>query len=438
MLSQSYKRYVLATLTLVGALNYTDRGMMGLMLQPIKEDLDLSDTQLGFLTGIAFALFYATLGLPLARAADRGNRVTLTSIAIGLWGITVMLCLFVTNFVQLLFARIAAAVGEAGCVPPTYSLVGDYFPGSTERARAVAIYMLSSPLSSLISFIAGGWLNDLIGWRLTFFVMGIPGLLLALIVKLTVNEPREKAAPEQGKAQKLPGMTSVLRIMWRQRSMRHITLAIILLLTMGQGLGPWYAAFLMRSHGMHTSELGLWFGLIFGFCGLAGTLLGGLVADRWFADNERGQMRLCAVTSALSVPCILAFLLLPQKQQALIALMPFVVVAGVFLGPTYALMQRLVATEMRATTMAVVMLLANLIGMGIGPQVVGILSDALMPILGAESLRYAMIAMSFVALWAAWHFWLVGRTVKEDLAQVAQHAQSATVEIQTVAAAVTS
>src|SRR6266852_4948977 len=154
--SNAYKRYVLGTLTLVYTLNFMDRGLIMLLLQPIKEDLHLSDTQLGFLTGIAFALFYATLGLPIARWADRGNRATITSVAIALWGVTVMLCLFVGNFVQLVFARVAAAVGESGCMPPTYSLVGDYFPTSAERTRAMSVYMLANPLSTLGSFVVGG------------------------------------------------------------------------------------------------------------------------------------------------------------------------------------------------------------------------------------------------------------------------------------------
>jgi MFS family permease len=168
MFSDAYKRYVLGTLTLVYTLNYLDRGLIILLLQPIKEDLHISDTQLGFVTGIAFALFYATLGLPIARCADRGNRVTITSIAIGLWGGTVMLCLFVTNFVHLVFARIAAAIGESGCMPPTYSLVGDYFPAPAERTRAMATYWLASPVALLISLVAGGWLNERYGWRVTF------------------------------------------------------------------------------------------------------------------------------------------------------------------------------------------------------------------------------------------------------------------------------
>ena len=418
MFSKAYRRYVLGTLTVVYTLNIADRGLIGLLLQPIKEDLHLSDTQLGFLTGIAYALFYSTLGLPIARWADRGDRVTITSIAIGLWGGTLMLCLFVSNFVQLMFARIGAAIGEAGCMPPIYSLVGDYFPGSAERTRAMTIYMLASPLSVLVSFGIGGWLNEIYGWRVTFFLMGIPGLLLAALVKMTIAEPRTRVKVAQHDQRQLPRIASVLGTLWDQRSSRHLSVAIILLWMLGHGLNPWYAAFMMRSHGMGTAELGAWLGFIFTFGGLAGVLLSGYVAARWFAHDERGQMRLSAAVIASMVPCYVLFLLLPQKEHALLALVPVNAAFNFFLGPTFALMQRLVVDEMRATTLAVMMLLANLIGMGIGPQVVGILSDMLMPNLGSSSLRYAMLTMSFVALWAAYHFWQVGRTVAEDLSLV--------------------
>src|SRR6266853_1651165 len=189
MFSKAYRRYVLGTLMLVYTLNCLDRGAVVLLLQPIKDDLGLTDGQLGFLTGIAFGLFYATLGLPIARWADRGNRVTITSAAIGLWGATVMLSLFVANFFQLVLARVAAAVGESGAMPPTYSLVGDYFPEPAERTRAMAIYWLAGPLAMLISFIAGGRLNELYGWRVAFFVMGVPGLIVAALVAMTISEP---------------------------------------------------------------------------------------------------------------------------------------------------------------------------------------------------------------------------------------------------------
>lgn len=382
----------------------------------------MSDTQLGFLTGIAFGLFYATLGLPIARYADRGNRATITSIAIGMWGLTVMSCLFVTNFIQLVLARIAAAVGEAGCMPPTYSLLGDYFPGAAERTRSMAIYMLASPVSALVSFAAGGWLNERFGWRYTFFLMGVPALLVAALVKMTIGEPRMHTSGVQTVGQGPPRLAVVLEALWRMRSLRHLSIALILILTMGFGLAPWYAAFMIRSHGMKTAELGVWLGLIFGVAGVSGIALGGYAVGRWFSHNERTQLRLIALLIAMLVPCYVSFLLLPLTYQALTALVPLVVVCNFFLGPTFALMQRLVVDEMRATTLAAVMLLANLIGMGLGPQVVGVLSDQLMPVLGSDSLRYAMLVMSLVAFWAAYHFWQVSRTIQEDLASLSLRA----------------
>lgn len=415
MLTPSYKRYGLSVMTAVYTLNLVDRGLIMLLLQPIKEDLKLSDSQLGLVTGIAFGLFYATFGLPIARWADRGNRVTITSIAVGLWGITVMATMLVTNFSQLLLARIAAAVGEAGCKPPTYSLLGDYFPGPAERSRAMAFYFAGSPFSALVSFVVGGWLNELYGWRITFLLMGIPGLILAVVVRLTLIEPRVHALPVDTSRHAILPMKAVLSTLWLQRTSRHLTIALILLYTMGMGLSPWYAAFLMRSHGMATAEVGIWLGMVIGLGGIAGVLLGGYVAGRWFADSERAQMRMSAVTVASLVPCFVAFLTLPQKHQALIVLVPLFVTLNVFMGPTYALMQRLVPDQMRATMLSAVMLLANLIGMGVGPQVVGVLSDLFAPAFGRDALRYAMLCMSFVALWSGYHFWQAGCSVKEDL-----------------------
>jgi hypothetical protein len=187
---------------------------------------------------------------------------------------------------------------------------------------------------------------------------------------------------------------------------------------MGLGLMPWYAAFMMRTHAMGTAELGVWLGLIVGSGGGAGMLLGGYVAGRWFANNERAQMRLSALMIASLVPCFALFLLLPRKYEALTAFIPLIMVFNCFFGPTFALLQRLVADDTRATTLAVVMLLANFIGMGIGPQMVGTLSDVLAPALGVDSLRYAMLIMSFTALWAAYHFWQVGNNVESDLRTV--------------------
>jgi MFS family permease len=407
-------------LTLVYTLSYLDRGLVALLLQPIKEDLGLSDAQLGFLTGIAFGLFYATLGLPIARWADRGNRVSITSIAIAVWSMTVMACTLVTNFTQLVIARVMAAVGESGCMPPSYSLVGDYFPEPEERTKALTIYMLAGSLASLISFVGGGWLCEQFGWRATFVIMGAPALVVAFIVKKTVIEPRSTVSAARALPASSPRVTDVVTTLWRKPSARHLIIALILLFTMGSGLAPWYAAFMTRSHGLSTGDLGIWMGMIFGFGGLASISLGGYISNRWFSGDERGQMRLSAVMTALLIPSLALFLLLPSANAALLALLVFILVCNFFIGPTFAVMQRLVTAETRATTLAVVMLLANIIGMGVGPLIVGLLSDLLSPTLGKDSLRYAMFAMSFLGLWGSIHFWLAGRTIKADLSSVTQ------------------
>jgi predicted MFS family arabinose efflux permease len=296
-------------------------------------------------------------------------------------------------------------------------LLGDYYPEPAQRTRAMGVYMLAGPIASLFSFIWGGWAAEHYGWRATFFLVGIPGLLMSVLIKLTIAEPRVKGGVALSNV-KLPSMLFVLGVLWRQRTSRHLGISIVLLYIMGNGLGPWYAAFLMRSHAMTTGELGVWLGLIFGLGGMAGVLLGSYVMQRWFADDERGQVRLSALTIAALVPFFVLFLLLPGKLAALLALIPVITVSAFFIGPTFALMQRLVSSEMRATTFAVVMLLANLIGMGLGPQMVGLLSDWLAPVWGEDSLRYAMLAMSLVSAWSAWHFWHASQTVKSDLLAV--------------------
>jgi predicted MFS family arabinose efflux permease len=412
-----YRSYVLGALTIVYTLNLLDGGTVSLLLRPIQNDLRLSDSQLGVLTGIAFGLFYATLGVPIARWADRGDRSIIISVASGVWGITTMVCSLATNFWQLFLARITAGVGESGCLPPAYSLLGDYFPLASERTRAMAIFMLANPLAALIGFIAAGWLNEQYGWRATFLIMGMPALLIAVIVRLTIRETRTRWPPRYEPKQYRSRLCDVLGVIWRQSSARNLAFAIILLWTMGNGMGPWYAAFMMRSHGMNTGELGVWFGLIFGIAGIIGVLLGGYLGSVFFSGNERAQMRLSAVSIAMLLPCFMLFLLSPDKTAALIALFVLQLVFSIYSGPTFALMQRLVADDIRATTLALVMFFANLIGLGLGPQIVGTLSDLLKPALGGDSLRYAMLILSGVGVWAAICFWSVGRTVKADLAE---------------------
>jgi len=422
--SPGYRRYVLGSLTLVYTLNSLDVALMILVLEPIKRELHVSDSQLGVVTGIAFGLFYSTLGVPFARWVDRGNRVRITSVAIGLWAVTVMSCFFVSNFIQLVAARLAAGIGESGVLPATYSLLGDYFREPAERTRAMTVYMLANPLSPLIGFIVGGYLLEHVGWRMAFVAIGAPGLVAALLFRWTIVEPRTAAGQRRSHQSTSPPLSSVLKTLWRQRTSRHLMFAIILILTMGFGISPWYAAFMMRSHAMEAGQLGLWFGLIFGLGGCTGTLLGGYVASRWFVGDERGQLRANAWVVGSQLPLYALFLFVPSGKGALLALFPLMVAFNYFYGPTYALLQRLIGDEMRATGLMVVMLLANLIGLGVGPQLIGVMSDLLGSALGMDSLRYAIFVLSFVALWAASQLWAASRTVKADLAAVAQAADS--------------
>jgi MFS family permease len=397
-------RYALALLTLVYTFSFVDQSLMMLLAQPIAVDLSLSDTQVGFVTGTAFGLLYALLTLPIARWADMGNRVTLAAAAIATWGLTVMSCLAVRTFPQLILARVAAAAGGAGCMPPTYALVGDYFPKAEERTRAIATYLLASSLAVLVSCLVGGWLNDRVGWRMTFFIAGAPGLLVALLVKTTLRDPRQPTLTVRQ-----PHLPLVLKTLWRRPTSRHLTLGIFLIWSMLGGLGPWYAFFLIREHHMVTAELGVWMGLIFGLGGIAGTLLGGYVATRAFAKDEGAQLKLTALATACVAPCHAVFLLVPSRLESLLALIPLIITLNFFLGPSFALLQRLVPDDLRATSMAVVTLFANIAGMGVAPQLVGILSDQF------HSLRDAMLVVSLLSLGSAYYLWKAGRTVAHDL-----------------------
>jgi MFS family permease len=412
-LTGRWRHYPLLLVTLVFTVNLLDRYIIGLLLESIKVELRLSDTQLGFVTGIAFALFYAVLGVPAARWADRGNRASIASFAIGLWGLTVMASVLIGNFVQLVLARILAAAGEAGCKPPTYSLLGDYYPDPGERTMAMAVYWMAGPLATLLSFVLGGYLADWVGWRMTLFIMGVPGLVLAVLVKLTLPEPRS-ARPVEDARPAVP-LSHVLRTIWKSRSCRHLTIGMVLYFTVLFGFSPWSAAFLIRVHRMSTAEVGVSWGLMISAASTIGVLGGGFVAGRWLARDEALQMKISGLALMVSVVPYAAFLLLPQKSLAIAAMFPAFVIYNIFVAPAYTLMQRLVPANMRATVMAVIMLIYNLVGMGLGPQIIGALSDALQPVVGVDSLRYALFSMTVIMMLAAYQLLLVSRYVRDDL-----------------------
>jgi MFS family permease len=386
-----------------------------LLLQDIKVDLSLSDTQLGLLTGLAFALFYSIMGIPIARWADRGNRVVIIALTTALWSVGVALCGVAGSFLQLLLIRVAVGVGEAGCMPLAHSLIADYY-SREERPRATARYLLGIPLSLLVGFFLAGWLNELYGWRMTFIILGLPGIALAGIAALTLREPRRdtRSIAQHGTAAE-QGAREVWSTLWSNATFRQILLAYSIASFFGSGIVQWKAAFFLRSFGLSTGDLGTAFALVYGVCGSLGAYLGGEWASRKAAGNERLQLRAmglayCAFAAIsvclyLSSTAVLAFALLA------LATIGFYTING----PLFAIVQTLVPQRMRALAIALIFLFGNLIGMGLGPLAAGMLSDGFAPWAGSESLRYALLILSPGYLWTGWHLWQAGRTVFGDL-----------------------
>jgi MFS transporter, Spinster family, sphingosine-1-phosphate transporter len=410
-----YKHYLLGLLLVILAFNWVDRIALGLVLEDIKADLTLSDTQLGLMTGIAFALFYSLMGIPIARWADRGNRVTIISLTALLWSVTVAACGMATSFVQLLLIRIGVGVGEAGCVPPAHSLLADYY-SRAERPRAVGIYMQGPQVSLVIGYFLAGWLNELYGWRMTFILLGLPGLLLAALAQFTLREPRRQMAAPVTLPETQPSLKEVFVTLWVNSTFRHLLYGISVFYFFGYGILQWQPAFFVRSFGLNTGELGTWFALVLGICGILGTQLGSEWASRRAAGNESRQLRMAAYTNVGFNGLLWALVYLTDNSYMAFVLMGLSTIGGTMLfGPLFAALQTLVPPRMRAMSIALIYLFANLIGMGLGPLAVGILSDALHPLLGGESLRYALLILCPGYLWVSWHFWRASQTVTRDI-----------------------
>jgi MFS family permease len=433
MKKRVYNNYLLILLLVILAFNYADRQALGLVLQDIKVDLGLSDTQLGFLSGIAFALFYSVMGIPLARWADRGNRVAIISLTATLWSVAVALCGLVSNFVQLLLIRIGVAVGEAGCIPPALSLIADHFT-RTERPRAVAIYMMGGSLSVVIGYFLAGWLNEFYGWRMTFILLGLLGLPLSALVWFTLREPRLRGSTEEGvstfaatplsqleaaaSSSEQPTLQEVWITLWANRTFRHLLFGFAVWSFFAYGIGQWQPAFFIRSYRLQTGELGTLFALTAGLGSLAGTYLGGALASRYAASNERLQLKGIAILYCGAAVAFSLIFLSPNVYLAFGLMAVSAVVIAASVAPLLATLQTLVAPHMRAMSIALVYLFANFIGMGLGPLAAGALSDALGPLMGEESLRYALIGLCPGYFWGAWHLWQGSKSVTRDLEAV--------------------
>lgn len=427
--SPAYQRTALFLLTLVYVFNFVDRQVLNILAEAIKVDLSLSDTQLGLVTGLAFALFYSLLGLPLARYAERGDRPGLIALALTVWSGFTIACGFANSFLHLLLFRLGVGVGEAGGVPPSHSLITEFTP-KAKRALALALFSTGLPLGSFIGLGFGGILGDAVGWRMTFVLAGAPGLLIAIAVRLLIREPRRAISVSQ-RPRPTESLWSSLGVISSIPTFRSTAAGGALLAVAIYGGGAFLAPFFLRAHGPEVAQmathvglkgtgfLGLVFGATVGLAGALGAFAGGWLSDRFSGASIRSYMTVPAVASILAAPVFFFVFQSATAAAALPALALGNALLNIYLGPMHATCQTVVNPRHRATVSAFVLVIVNLVGLGVGPPAVGMISDyarTSMGLVDHEALRLAMMVISAVPLAAAACFWLGRRTIDADAA----------------------
>jgi len=415
--SNTYTHYVLGVLVVVYVFNFIDRQILAILAPAIRDELLLSDTQIGALSGVAFGIFYATLGIPIARLADRYSRVSIISICLSIWSLMTAFSGLATNFIQLLIARIGVGIGEAGGSPPSHSLLADYFaPG--KRATALGIYALGIPVGILFGNLAGGWIGEIFGWRQAFFLVGIPGIILAIILKLTVKEPPRGYSEEKPADTSTVPFRTVLKTMWGYKSFKYISLGAGTQAFVGYGAIAWMPSFLVRAHDLSIGEVGTALGLIIGFFGGIGTLLSGVIGDKLGAKNVKYYMLVPAYGFLIAVPAGAAVFLVDELYLVLAIYTIPVFLINLYTGPTFAMTQSLAPLAMRAAASALLLFIINIIGLVFGPTTVGIISDLLqssMQMNDVESLQMALLACNFVYLFSFYYYFQASRHLETDL-----------------------
>jgi MFS family permease len=411
--SAAYLGWVVFVLFWVQALNIVDRHVFGLTIPGLKAEFALSDQMLGALAGLAFAVFYTVAGIPVARWADRGVRRSIIALSLFVWSGMTAACGVVQNAWQLALARVLVGVGEAGGSPPTHSIVTDYFP-LERRGRAMGLVSMGGSVGIVLSLVVGGWIAENWGWRQVFLWMGIPGVALALLIRLTLREP-PRGRFDAGADFAPVSFRETLAFLAGVPAFLHISLAGSLYSFAGYGAAIWNPTFLGRVHGMNVAEAGLELSLRSAVFAIPGVMAGGFLGD-WLARRDvRWYQWMPALGGVAHVPFVVAFLLWPDAQTGLWFLIPSALLGGLWAAPGHAMVQSLARPQMRATASALMLLLFNLIGFGLGPWLVGLINDLLEPRFGAEAIRYSLLCILGASLWAALHNALAARTLARDL-----------------------
>jgi MFS transporter, Spinster family, sphingosine-1-phosphate transporter len=414
--SKSPLRLTLWVLLVVYIFNFLDRQIVNILAEPISRDLGLSDTQIGLMTGIAFAAFYTLLGIPIAKYADRPttNRVRLISAALVIWSGMTALCGMAQNFLQLLLARIGVGIGEAGCTPAAHSLIADLAPPE-KRASAISFYSLGIPIGSLLGMVIGGLVADAYGWRMAFLIAGLPGIALAGIVMLLLREPR--FAAQMQAAQPTPAISTAeaFREIGSSRAFIFIAIAGAGAAFLGYGKATWTTIFFQRTHQLSPGEVGFWFGIGGGIAGIIGTYAGGWFADRYGKENRRHVLTAPAIGMTIAIPIAVAAYWVTDWRISLLLIMLPTLLNALYIGPAYSCAQGLVPMRARAMAAAVLLFAQNLIGLGLGPLFFGLLSDLLKPIAGPDSVRWVLYGAAFLGLIPSFFFWRASLLLNREL-----------------------
>ncbi len=417
-LSNSARRYSLAVLVVVYTFNFVDRQILAILLPAIKAEFQVADWVLGFLVGTSFAVFYATLGMPIALLADRWNRRNLIAGALAIWSAMTALSGVAANIVQLSLARIGVGIGEAGCSPPAHSMIADYYPPE-KRATAMGIFTVGISAGILIAYTSGGWLAENLGWRKALLIVGLPGLVLALIVRYTVTEPVRGMSEGRQDSSARYGVMAVFRFLFSRKSFIHMSLGAALASFNAYAVLAFFPSFLIRSHGMNLQEIGMYLGLIIGVSSAIGFVGGGYIADRVGKINRKYALLTVAGSALAAWVFVFPMYLLDDSNWVLIIFFVASVPTNVYLATTFAQTQGLVRLRMRAAASAILLFIINIIGMGLGPQFAGILSDFLSPGFGSDSMRYSLMSIGAVmGPWVAFHYYAASRHIAGDLDRV--------------------
>ncbi|MDH5345203.1 MAG: MFS transporter [Gammaproteobacteria bacterium] len=419
-IGRSARRYALAMIATVYVFNFIDRQVLAILLPSIKAEFSVDDWVLGFLAGPAFALFYVTLGIPIAVLGDRWNRRNLIAISLAIWSAMTALSGAASSIVQLSLARIGVGVGEAGFSPPAHSMIADMYPPE-RRSLAMGVFTLGISLGIMIAYLGGGWMAQNIGWRQAFFVVGVPGLALAALFRATVAEPPRGMSEGRADNNERFSVLEVARYLMARKSFVHMSLGAGLASFTAYAVLSFFPSFLERSHGMDLQQIGALVGIIIGVSTGIGFVGGGWIADHVGATSRRYSLWIMSAAMMLGWVFVFPLYLLTDPFVVLAVFFVPSLLNNLYLGTTFAQTQGLVGLRMRSVASALLLFVINVLGLGFGPLAAGWLSDLLAATAGNESLRYSLLIIGAVTgPWIAWHFYVAGRYIEGDLARVGE------------------